>query len=506
LESQQRHSQPTQEHIKAIASLQREGFVPVSIATLTDEKQGIPITGSVWHRKSIPQSVTETLARQKANAASALVQLGEREKIFPALRITDDPESLTQFVHRCRGAGVTPQELLWCLGVADRNRQNLSGEDRRIENRVLFGLLLALGEFTVDELPSKQQQPTVEQVTSWFRDDSSSAIHGATGWLLRQWGRDDVVREIDETARPYDPEREWFTLVIDAGEQRFYQTYIVVPPGEYEIGSPADQPGHESDETLHRVRLTRPVAMLDREVTRGEFQASGVWNGNVEQYSPTGEHPMGGPSWYDSVQYCRWLSEKAGLTEADQAYADPNSLDKSQYSPDGDTGLPTNWPLKLNARGFRLPTVAEWEIAARAGMRTKYSFGDDDSLLKRYAWTKTNSGGQTHIAKELRPNLRGLFDIHGNICEWCFDWHGSYPLGGVHRDPVGSTKSSNRVILGGCYNYDDVYCRSANGSSNPPMFRITSNGLRLALVPFSQDQPAAEPESGGTEGVAEQRP
>ncbi|WP_442508908.1 SUMF1/EgtB/PvdO family nonheme iron enzyme [Novipirellula sp. SH528] len=486
LESQQLHGMSPTEHRHAMRQLELDGFSPVSLTALVTETAQESVAASVWQRKTIPATVSEELASQQANAAAALARLGEREKFFAALRITDDPESLTQFVHHCRVEGVTTTELLECLNVADQSRRSFSGESRRIEDRVLFGLLLALGEFALDELPPTQRDAAVNQVAKWFSDDPSSAIHGVTGWLLRQWGQTDLVQRVDQTALAYDPNREWFTLVIEAGEQRFYQTYVVIPPGDYDIGSLAVEPGWNSDETQNRVRvrLTRPVAILDREVTHGEFKASGVFETNVTQYSPTTDHPMVGASWYDSIQYCRWLTEQVGLPEVDQAYADPKSLDQAKYALDGDTEYPKNWPVHLHSRGFRLPTEAEWEIAARGGMRSKFGFGNDAKLLDRYAWFQDNSGRQTHVAKELRPNLRGLFDMHAGAFEWCYDWVTGYDSGMVHADPTGATSGSNRVIRGGSWSDVGGYCGAASRGSYLPTIRVNACGFRVALVPF----------------------
>ena len=127
---------------------------------------------------------------------------GEREKIFSALRVTDDPESLTQ-----------------------------------------FGLLLVLGEFSLADFPEGQRDAAVTQLANWYGEDPSSTIHGASGWLLRHWQQTDVARKVDETPLAYSPQREWFTLAIPGGDQTFFQTYVVIPPGEYEIGSPGNEPG-----------------------------------------------------------------------------------------------------------------------------------------------------------------------------------------------------------------------------------------------------------------------
>ncbi len=499
------------------ASLVSSGFRPISIHCMDrqvgandnadKDADSIPqICLSLWRRPYVAEA--NRFATRQSNAAAALARLGKREEIFNALRITDNPEALTQFVHRCRESGITPGELLLLLNETDQTRQPLSGEARKIEDRVLFGLLLALGEFPMSDLPEAKRSDVVDKIADWFANDPSSAIHGATGWLLRQWGQTDVVKRVDQTPLPYDPNREWFTLAIDADDQRFYQTYVVIPPGEYEIGSPLDEPKRSSAETTHRVRLTRPVAILDREVTRAEYEASGD-SINNEQYSPSVDHPMAGTSWYDSVQYCRWLSEQAGFSEADQAYADAKRLDKAAYPLDGDSGSPKNWPVDLAKPGFRLPTEAEWEIAARVGMRSTFGFGSDDSLLDSYAWYQDNSNRQTHIAKELRPNFGGLFDMHGNVFEWTHDWYTEYATTSTQIDPKGGQTGVSRVLRGGSWGHGAARCRTANRHTDPPTSRYTNRGLRLALSPSVQSPAAegvAEPVGVGTEGVAEQRP
>ncbi|MEZ6127574.1 MAG: SUMF1/EgtB/PvdO family nonheme iron enzyme [Planctomycetaceae bacterium] len=509
-ESKESHGLSPEKHLQQCRRFQDQGYRLVSVSAAS--VNGDLVTASVWHRPTISREAREVLARRQANAAIAMARLSQHDKLLPALRVTDDPESLTQFVHRCRESRITTTELLELLDQTDQTRQALNGEPRKIEDRVLFGLLLALGEFPLSDVPESDRSDVLDRIAHWFANDPSSGIHGATGWLLRQWGQTDTVKRVDQTPLAYDPNREWFTLAIEAGDQTFHQTYVVIQPGEYDIGSPADEPGRSSDETAHRVRLTRPVAILDREVTRGEYEASGD-SINNQQYSPTLDHPMVAPSWYDSVNYCRWLSERAGFTEADQAYADPKTLDKATYPLDGDSGSPKNWPVDLAKPGFRLPTEAEWEIAARVGMRSMYGFGSDENLLGRYAWCLDNSNRQTHVAKELRPNLGGLFDMHGNVFEWCHDWNAGYATSSMQVDPKGGQTGAGRVLRGGSWGYDAANCRAASRYTNVPTLRSTNRGFRLALSfpsgesPEAEQEPRAEPGGGGTEGAqAEPRP
>ena len=146
--------------------------------------------------------------QRRANSAVTLLRLGEREKVLPVFDMTDDPEALTQFIFRCRDRGVRVEELLDCLRIVSE-----SPVDRHPRN-TRYALFLALGEYTLSEIPESRSEALLTQLTEAYRNDPSSGVHGATGWLLRQWGQAEVVREVDQTAVPYSTDREWFTLAI----------------------------------------------------------------------------------------------------------------------------------------------------------------------------------------------------------------------------------------------------------------------------------------------------
>ncbi len=221
----------------------------------------------------LSQNDRSLLGRRRAGAAITLLRQGERDAIFDALRVGKDPESLSQFVARCKARSVTVNELLECIDKCDTNRQTLTGSTRSIEDRVLYGLLLALGDYPIKDLSTDTQTRYVKRLVDWYGSDPSSAIHGASGWLLRHWNRVDEVEKIDQTPLAYDPSgrREWFTLKIHLKEALLYFTFVVFPPGEYEIGSPEGESHRQFIETLHTVRLTRPLAICDRELTWGQF-------------------------------------------------------------------------------------------------------------------------------------------------------------------------------------------------------------------------------------------
>ena len=133
----------------------------------------------------------------------------------------------------------------------------------------------------------------------------------------------------------------------------------------------------------------------------------------------------------------------------------------------------------------QLPTEAQWEYACRAGSKTRYCFGDDASKLGDYAWYDANSGNTTHPVGEKKPNAWGLYDMHGNVWEWCQDWYDAgYYAKSPTNDPTGAATGLYRVIRGGCWIYPARYCRSAARINLfEPGFRASYLGLRVSLVP-----------------------
>jgi formylglycine-generating enzyme required for sulfatase activity len=127
---------------------------------------------------------------------------------------------------------------------------------------------------------------------------------------------------------------------------------------------------------------------------------------------------------------------------------------------------------------YRLPTEAEWEYACRAGTTTKYSFGDSESQLGDYGWYDKNSGGTTHPVGGKKPNGWGLYDMHGNVFEWCQDWYGDYPSGST-TDPTGAASGSYRVYRGGGWFLISDYCHSAYRFRLTPDYRISYLGFRV---------------------------
>jgi formylglycine-generating enzyme required for sulfatase activity len=282
-------------------------------------------------------------------------------------------------------------------------------------------------------------------------------------------------REVDTRPRPLvaGGDRLDYTVDQDAAS-RFYLVAEVaevepagmvwIPPGAFVMGSPEDEIDRSQNEAPPTtVTISRGFWMGQREVTQAEYEAvigrNPSWFNGVRLSTDHGtdlSRPVEMVNWNDAVTFCAVLTERevaAGRIPADY--------------------------------GFRLPTEAEWEYACRAGATTRYSFGDDinTSQLSDYAWWQGNSGGETHSTGQKIPNPWGLYDMHGNVYEWCQDYYADNLSGGNVTDPQGPLGGSDRVVRGGFWLRDAGDCRSAHRSGRSPDTDYSGVGFRVVLVP-----------------------
>jgi formylglycine-generating enzyme required for sulfatase activity len=236
---------------------------------------------------------------------------------------------------------------------------------------------------------------------------------------------------------------------------------VLISPGTFIMGSPDSEqgPGREAHESpQHEVTITKPFYMGVTEVTQAQYEA--VMGTNPSAFKgPT--NPVEQVSWNDATEFCKKLSEKT-------------------------------------RKVVRLPTEAEWEYACRAGSKTRFSFGDSDSVLGDYAWWKRNSESRTHPVGQKKPNAWGLYDMHGNVREWCADRSGPYSSESS-VDPQGATSGGDRVVRGGSWLRDATgHFRCAVRDGVVPTYRAYGHdGFRVVVdsaptVPV-QTPPATNP-------------
>ena len=245
--------------------------------------------------------------------------------------------------------------------------------------------------------------------------------------------------------------------------------FVRISGGTFTMGSPEDEPERQYNEVQHRVTLSG-FYINKYEVTQREYQE--IMGTNPSNYFKGENLPVDNVSWYDAIEFCNRLSHREGLTPVytiDKTRIDPNNM---SYE---DT---LKWLVSRNpnANGYRLPTEAEWEYACRAGTTTPFSTGnnittDQANFNGNYPYNNNAKGvyrERITTVGSFAPNPWGLYDMHGNIEEWCWDWYGDYSRN-AQTNPVGaSSESEERVVRGGRYFDSADVVRSAKRSTSPP--------------------------------------
>jgi formylglycine-generating enzyme required for sulfatase activity len=228
---------------------------------------------------------------------------------------------------------------------------------------------------------------------------------------------------------------------------------VLIRPGSFEMGSGYPRwptfgdPYPQDEEPRHTVTITNPFYLGTYEVTQDQWKA--VMGTSPSRFKRP-KNPVEQVSWEDCQQFLKTMQEKLGTS----------------------------------AGRFRLPTEAEWEYACRAGSRTDYSFGNNEADLREHAWCVGTSLKKTNAVGQKQPNAWGLYDMHGNVWEWCADWYSRYYYGEMTnlsptKDPSGPTRGSTRVLRGGSWNYDASNCRSARRFWGTPTLRNYACGFRV---------------------------
>lgn len=281
------------------------------------------------------------------------------------------------------------------------------------------------------------QIPLLRVLSTKVRVGIASVILATGAWLGYGVWRDSNRGDPPDN-KPSPPIQQTNDLTIDLANGVKIEM-VKLDGGEFTMGG--DQ--YDNEKPRHQVRIS-PFAIARYEVTQAQWIA--VMDGNNPSSNKGDSLPVENVSWDDVQRF-----------------------------------------LKKAGNGFRLPTEAEWEYAARANSTTAYNFGDSESQLGEYAWFYSNSGNKTHPVGEKKPNQFGLYDMHGNVWEWCSDWYsGDYyqtcKSQGVITDPQGPNAGVDRVVRGGSWHYGAVVCRSASRVGLAPGGRDGNLGFRLVRI------------------------
>ena len=257
---------------------------------------------------------------------------------------------------------------------------------------------------------------------------------------------------------------------------------VAIEAGEFSMGSPAEESGRQAEETLHKVKISRPFLLGVHEVTQGQYET--VIKANPSYYQPlaagkarvtdrdTSNYPVETVSWLEAVDFCNRLSKLDGFTP---------------YYSVTETTVEV-----VGGKGYRLPTEAEWEYACRAGAATPFWFGAENTGREANVkpvmvpggygeGPKWGAAGRPVAVGSYPANHWGLHDMHGNVAEWCWDWYDrDFYKRSPRIDPMGPATGGQRVLRGGSWMVLEGSCRSASRFCHPPSERKNYLGFRVA--------------------------
>jgi formylglycine-generating enzyme required for sulfatase activity len=434
--------------------------------------------------------IKEKLARRQANAVVALIKLNEPIDVWSSLKLGPDPRPRSYLIHQLHRLGVDPQAIINSLN----SEQDLT---------VRRALLLSLGGFDEKALPSAKRTELLPTLQKMYRTETDPGLHSSVEWLLRKWEKTPWLKEVNDL---WGKDLEWrnnrqeeIRHALTRGQERaapqWYvnsqgQTMVVIPaPGVFQTGAPTGEDGRLDDEERATVTIKHTFAIAATPVTIAQFlqfkEKTNMPEAPAKPYptlSPSLDCPMNGTTWFVAAYYCNWLSEQEGMKPDDFCY-EPNSSGRYE----------AGMRIKKNYRdlkGYRLPDEVEWEFACRAGTITSRYFGETDSLLIEYAWYQhPQTKARMWPVGQTKPNELGLFDMLGNVWQWCQDkrtddnQNNGHPKSSVNPLVAGLDlelkRNDFRMQRGGCYTTTPKGVRCAARSSNLPTESNTRMGFRV---------------------------
>lgn len=395
--------------------------------------KAIPLIPDDGHRREVDRH---------ANAAETLLRLGRADAFWPMLKQSEDPRLRTRLIDRGAPGLASWQQLSARLAAE---------KDGTVRQAILLSLAESHGA------PDALDRLAVDEgLLAIHKADPDPGVHSAAEWMLNRRGLGEKITATKRALAGEPPNgKRWFITSQ-------LQTMIVIPaPVTFLMGSPGHEAWHESNEPLREVTIDHPFAISAQEVSIENFKAFRDDVRFDEKIQQNVQCAVAFVSWFDAAMYCRWLSEQdeEKIPEAQRCYPPVDEINK-------DMTLSAD---HLSRQGYRLPTEAEWEYAARAGALTRWFFGDSVASLDFYAWSGRNSEEHIRPGGQLRPNPLGLFDVYGNVEEWC----------DVVRLPSSIVKRSFR---GGSYRSGPRYLRSAWTAGAEADKSVSVQGFRIVRI------------------------
>jgi serine/threonine protein kinase/formylglycine-generating enzyme required for sulfatase activity len=489
---------PTEQRTLA-AELIKARYRPVSLSIAQPERGGPLVTVSVWHRPAVSEAAKDALAARQARAAVGLVRLRTADPVWPLLRHGEDPRLRSSIINYMHPLEVDPADIIQQLDraisarrssarsteMADRDAAQAPQEMTKIlfdENvSVLRALIMMVGRLSPEAVGGEARAALVAKLKSLFRDHPDAGVHSASEWALGRFKAEAEIKSDREKPTPYDGtfERRWYSN--DKG-----RTFAVIDRQvQFRMGSTVtDSERNTNTENPRQVIIPRRFAISTKEVTVGQFKQFVMETGRFKMDASSLRSKSPGPygpcltvSWYGAAAYCNWLTKVERLPEKEWCY-EPNSL--------GAIGNAMKIPANaLERKGYRLPTEAEWEYACRAGAITSRYYGHSSELLPNYAWYPPRSEDRSWPGASLLPNDLGLFDMLGNVYEWCHDPNGAFRSAdnGTSKD-IGIAEIVSdqklRMYRGGAFSAPTTDARSANRGAEIPNYDGYIMGFRVA--------------------------
>jgi serine/threonine protein kinase/formylglycine-generating enzyme required for sulfatase activity len=415
-----------------------------------------------------PESDKDALAKRQANAAVGLLSLGRTDLVWPLLRIREDPRLRTYVIHRLAPLGADPHML----------KERL---EEQKEEAVCRALILSLGEYTEGQLSLAERRQLAENtILKIYRSHPDPGMHSAAEWLLRRWKCEELLRQADAQIIALAPPRaRWFI------NSQGHTMALVSEPQKLPIGWPGA--GHQFAVATKEVTL-RQFQQFAKECDLSEKNCYAL-GPYARRYSSGPDGPVVSVDLFEAAQYCRWLSEKEGISEDQYCYPQTVAEIQQLKRENKQLELPHDYLKRI---GYRLPLASEWRVAACAdNVTSRRAHGDSPEMLVHYAWFSNNAQNKVHRVGLLKPNDFGLFDVYGNVMEWTtLPDPKKFPLPGPEYQALRKIiPSQTYVVRGGSFNDEgdqvnsvrQQFAPATSQSPNPVLgFRVVRTWPRPA--------------------------